>query len=211
MPVSGILANKFGWESLFYVFGKNVFSEFFFMNWFNAFLFHSQLGAIGCVWYIFWVIIVRECPEKDKYISKDEMRYIHDSLGSKGSNHIKHPWKDIFTSKPVYAISASHFAENWGFYTMLTQLPSFLKGTKARLSNTHFHQYLLCACAFFFVLRSHFVDSLGYKLEKAGFLSAAPYLAMGVLLAISGYLADMCQVKGYLTTTQVRRYFNCGG
>lgn len=46
-------------------------------------------------------------------------------------------------------------------------------------------------------------DTLGYKLEKAGFLSAAPYLAMGTLLSISGYFADMCQVKGYLTTTQV--------
>lgn len=33
---------------------------------------------------------------------------------------------------------------------------------------------------------------------------------MGILLAISGYLADWSQIKGYLTTTQVRRYFNCG-
>lgn len=56
-----------------------------------------------------------------------------------------------------------------------------------------------------------FIDTLGFQLEKAGFLSAAPYLAMGILLGISGYFADICQVKGYLTTTQVRRYFNCGG
>lgn len=54
-------------------------------------------------------------------------------------------------------------------------------------------------------------DTLGFQLQKAGFLSAAPYLAMGILLSVSGYLADMCQVKGYLTTSQVRRYFNCGG
>lgn len=33
---------------------------------------------------------------------------------------------------------------------------------------------------------------------------------MGILLGVSGYLADWTQVKGYLTTTQVRRYFNCG-
>lgn len=33
---------------------------------------------------------------------------------------------------------------------------------------------------------------------------------MGLLLGVSGYLADWSQVKGYLTTTQVRRYFNCG-
>lgn len=81
----------------------------------------------------------------------------------------------------MYAISASHFAENWGFYTLLTQLPTFLK------------------------------DTLGFKLEKAGFLSASPYLAMGLLLGISGYLADMCQIKGYLTTTQVNEHdFNYG-
>lgn len=33
---------------------------------------------------------------------------------------------------------------------------------------------------------------------------------MGILLVVSGYLADLSQVKGWLTTTQVRRYFNCG-
>lgn len=54
-------------------------------------------------------------------------------------------------------------------------------------------------------------DTLGYQLEKAGFLSAAPYLAMGTLLIIAGYYADLLQVKGYMTTTQVRKYFNCGG
>lgn len=54
-------------------------------------------------------------------------------------------------------------------------------------------------------------DTLGYQLEKAGFLAAAPYLAMGTLLIVGGYFADLLQIKGYLTTTQVRRYFNCGG
>lgn len=61
------------------------------------------------------------------------------------------------------------------------------------------------------MILSFVADTLGFRLENAGFLSAAPYLAMGILLSISGYLADMCQVRGYLTTTQVRRYFNCGG
>lgn len=40
-------------------------------------------------------------------------------------------------------------------------------------------------------------------------MSAVPYLTMGLLLGVSGYLADWSQEKGYLTTTQVRRYFNC--
>lgn len=88
-------------------------------------------GTIGCIWYICWLIIVRRGPSEDKYISHDELRYIQESLGSnpnKRAAPVKHPWKDIFTSKAVYAICASHFAENWGFYTMLTQLPTFLAG-----------------------------------------------------------------------------------
>lgn len=86
------------------------------------------VGTIGCVWFLFWILIVREGPEKDQHISKDELQYIQSALGVTKKPDIKHPWKDIFTSKAVYAISASHFAENWGFYTLLTQLPTFLKG-----------------------------------------------------------------------------------
>lgn len=165
-------------------------------------LFNS--GTVGCLWYIAWVLIVREGPEKDKCVSKDELRYIQDSLGSKQHTRIKHPWKEIFTSKAVYAISASHFAENWGFYTMLTQLPTFLAGILLFLDTQFVKSLTICPI-------SIIIDTLGYKLEKAGFLAAAPYLVMGVLLTISGYVADLLQVKGYLTTTQVRRYFNCGG
>lgn len=44
---------------------------------------------------------------------------------------------------------------------------------------------------------------MGYDLNKTGFLSAAPYLAMGILLFVAGYMADIFQVKGWLTTTQV--------
>jgi len=158
MPLSGILASAWGWESLFYFF-----------------------GAIGVVWFIIWITVVRESPAKDRFISKDELDYINSSLGNvKKTIAPPPPWKSIFTSTAVYAICASHFSENWGFYTLITQLPTFLK------------------------------DTLEYDLNKTGFLSAAPYLAMGILLFVAGYMADIFQVKGWLTTTQVRKYFNCG-
>ncbi|XP_055912170.1 sialin isoform X1 [Eupeodes corollae] len=157
MPLSGIFATKYGWESVFYIF-----------------------GTIGCIWFVLWVIIVKEGPEKDPHCSMEEREFIEKKLGTVGRTNVKHPWKEIFKSPPVYAIIASHFSENWGFYTLLTQLPTFLR------------------------------DALNFNLDKTGFLSAVPYLAMGILLGVSGYLADWVQVKGYLTTTQVRRYFNCG-
>ncbi|XP_059615178.1 vesicular glutamate transporter 1-like [Phlebotomus argentipes] len=158
MPLSGVLAGRFGWQSVFYVF-----------------------GGIGCVWLVAWFLIVRAGPECDPFISDQEREYIERSIGDPNEKrNIKHPWKAIFTSAAVWAIVASNFAENWGFYTLLTQLPTFLK------------------------------DTLGFELGKTGFISAIPYLVMGSLLGISGYLADWSQVKGYLTTSQVRKYFNCG-
>ena len=105
MPLSGIFATKYGWESVFYIF-----------------------GTIGCIWFVLWVLIVKEGPEKDPHCSMEEREFIEKKLGTTGRNKIKHPWKEIFTSPPVYAIIASHFSENWGFYTLLTQLPTFLRG-----------------------------------------------------------------------------------
>lgn len=106
MSTCGIMAEKLGWESVFYVY-----------------------GGIGCIWYVFWVIIVRESPEKDPYISEEEKLYIMASLKhtANAARAKNIPWKSIFTSSAVWAIAASHFAENWGVYTMLTQLPLFLK------------------------------------------------------------------------------------
>ncbi|GLV41384.1 Major Facilitator Superfamily Transporter 9 [Carabus blaptoides fortunei] len=159
MPVCGLLATYVGWESIFYVF-----------------------GVIGLVWWVFWMLIVKESPSTDPHISKAELRYIKESLGdfADGNKNIKHPWKSILTSAPVWAIVASHFSENWGFYTLLTQLPKFMK------------------------------DTLGFELTKTGFISAVPYLAMAIMIQFCGHFADWCQIKGYLTTTQVRKIFNCG-
>lgn len=109
MSTCGVLSEVFGWESVFYVY-----------------------GAIGCVWYLFWVILIKESPEKDPYISDEERNYILASLKRTKSVTTPQsvPWKSIFTSTAVWAIAASHFAENWGVYTMLTQLPLFFKRKK---------------------------------------------------------------------------------
>lgn len=118
LPGSGWLADVYGWESLFYVF-----------------------GIIGCVWFVFWMLVVRESPEKDPYISEDELQFIQKSIGTQsgdGTDEYKHPWKDIFTSPAVWAICAAHFSENWGFYTLLTQLPTFLKGKRNRYLIVYF-------------------------------------------------------------------------
>ncbi|KAF4524837.1 hypothetical protein B566_EDAN014320 [Ephemera danica] len=84
----------------------------------------------------------------------DELEYIRASVGP-AANHVKNmdtPWKRFVTSLPIWAIMLAHFSENWGFYTLLTELPTFMK------------------------------DVLGFDLKDAGLLSALPYLVMGTVV-----------------------------
>jgi ACS family sodium-dependent inorganic phosphate cotransporter len=53
------------------------------------------------------------------------------------------------------------------------------------------------------------LDLLDFDISKSATLSALPYLALTILLFVSGFFADWFQVKAILTTTQVRRYFTC--
>ncbi len=71
-------------------------------------------------------ILVGESPENDRFISEEEQRYIISNRG-KGYGNIKTPWKGLFTSQPVFAITAAHTSFNWGFYTLFTDLPTFMK------------------------------------------------------------------------------------
>lgn len=88
-------------------------------------------GAIGCVWYVFWAWLVRESPEKESRMSDEERRYIMVSLKHTANTKPQTvPWKELFSSAAVWAIVASHFSENWGVYTLLTQLPLYMKREK---------------------------------------------------------------------------------
>ncbi|KAJ8960944.1 hypothetical protein NQ318_020244 [Aromia moschata] len=153
MPLSAYLATAFGWPSIFYYF-----------------------GSIALVWYVIWMYTTFDSPEQDSWISKEELDYITQYVDTKSKNDLGNvPWKSILTSIPVWAIIASHVSENWGWYTLITQLPKFMSFWEMRGSCPPF-----------------------------------PYLVMAITIQFSGQLADCCLVRGYMTTTQVRRVFNCG-
>ncbi|XP_058808451.1 vesicular glutamate transporter 2.1-like isoform X1 [Phymastichus coffea] len=157
MPVCGTMAERLGWPSVFY-----------------------GSGAVGLLWYVLWTILVRDHPDDDPRISRAELEYIKYTLGSSKNERVSHPWTAMLLSPAVWAIVAAHFSENWGFYTMLTQLPTFVS------------------------------DVLDFELEKAGLLSALPYLVMALVLQLSGQLADNLRSRNVCSTTQVRKIFNCG-
>lgn len=161
MPSCAYLADALGWESVFYI-----------------------CGASGLLWYATWFFFVSGTPQEDPKISQEELTYIENSFKEASSKQTYTkvvPWKEIFTSFPVWACIISHFGENWGFYTLLTQLPKYLK------------------------------DIYSYDLGQSGFLSALPYFVMAIIIQFSGQWADWFLVKGILSTTQVRKIFNCFG
>lgn len=156
MVMSGWLAVNFGWQSIFYVF-----------------------GVAGLIFTIAWFVIVRDGPEHDNRMNENEKNYIKKSLERQGQvNVVKPPWISIFSSTAVTAIAVAHFSYTWGYYTLVTQLPSYMK------------------------------DILDFDLQRSGFISAIPFLVLSILLFVSGFLADWFQMKHYLSTTQVRKYFN---
>ena len=83
------------------------------------------------------------------------------------------PWRSILTSKPIWAAMTAHMVQNCGFYTFLTQLPTFLN------------------------------DVSGWNLGKTGIVAAVPYLIMAVVLQFAGQLADLLRSRFKIRTTLV--------
>lgn len=105
MPVTGwISASAWGWPAVFYIY-----------------------GALGAIWVVIWLILGAERPSSSKYITKDEREYIEACIGeSCNQKELPTPWKDIVKSMPVWAVLVAHCGQNWGFWTLLTEIPSYM-------------------------------------------------------------------------------------
>lgn len=114
---------------------------------------------------------------------------------------LDYPWKDIFTSMPMWAITCSHFCENWGFYTLLTQLPSYMNGNYKNFTLKLLWMLINNDYAIY-------TDVLKFDIGKGSLLSALPYLVMSIILQISGFFVDWLREKEILSTTQVRIHIN---
>ena len=139
-------------------------------------------GLLALFWCLLWWIMVEDSPDQDRKITDQELEYLQNTIGltERQMSDAPPPWRAMLTSRPVWAIIIAHFTENWGFYTLLTCLPMFLR------------------------------DVLGYSLDTAGFLASFPYTLMAMVVQVSGYLADTIRADGKLSTTHIRKLFTCG-
>ncbi|CAI5445898.1 unnamed protein product [Caenorhabditis angaria] len=159
LPLSGLLCQygfDGGWPSIFYL-----------------------IGVFGVVWCATWWYLSSDKPATHPRISAAEKEYIvkavEESMGKDTGKAPPTPWVKILTSPAVWACWAGHFAGDWGAYTMLVSLPSFLK------------------------------DVLGLDLSSLGVIASIPYIAYFIAINIGGILADTLRAKGVLSTLNTRR------
>lgn len=81
---------------------------------------------------------MRSSPDRDPFISDDELQYIQSTVDVEKEDKKIVPWKSLLTSPPVYAITVAQVSLNWGDNTMLTQMPTFLAGSLLQLYFRYF-------------------------------------------------------------------------
>lgn len=114
------------------------------------------------------------------------MKFIEKSLGETSANATMPslkttPWNDMLRSMPVYAIIVANFCRSWNFYLLVLYQSAFLK-----------HKF-------------------DFKIEEAGIVGSLPHLIMTTIVPFGGMLADYLRKNGIMSTTNVRKLFNCGG
>ncbi|XP_057667760.1 putative inorganic phosphate cotransporter isoform X1 [Diorhabda carinulata] len=158
--VSGALSSSWiGWPSAFYLF-----------------------GGLGYVWMLAWIILSANTPATHSQISLAEREYIEKSLSVKANEKVfPTPWKDIFTSLPVWAFIVAMFGQNWGYSTLLTEIPNYLN------------------------------KIMNFDMHSNSILSAAPYLASFILSFVFGALSDFLINRNFISLENARKLFNSIG
>lgn len=113
-------------------------------------------------------------------MDSDEREYIQSSLGTivGQSTPPPTPWSDIVKSLPFWAILLAHMGYNYGYETLMTELPTYMK------------------------------QVLHFSIKDNGILSALPYLAMWLFSILVSQIADWMLTTSHLTTTGVRKILN---
>ncbi|XP_076767247.1 vesicular glutamate transporter [Xylocopa sonorina] len=152
-------------------------------GWSASFYFY---GMSGLIWYCFWLWLAFEKPSKHPSISARELRYIEDSLGQGQAQmamptFATTPWRKFLTSMPVYAIVVANFCRSWNFYLLVLFQARFMH------------------------------EAFDMPLVETGIIGSLPHLLMTMIVPCGGLLADHIRKRGIMTTTNVRKLFNCGG
>ncbi|EDW02610.1 GH19795 [Drosophila grimshawi] len=179
LSTSGILAAFAGWPSIFYI-----------------------SGGLGMVWVVGYCLRGANSPAVSKNMSIEEKELIEMAQTSEVATKLEPPkesiptpWKRFFTSPAFLALIATHCAANWGYWTLLTQIPSYMKNVlgkditaNALLSSLPY--IMMVVFGFFFVRLSKLLQkqtSISRSLSRKLFNTIGQFIPMLLLVAL-GYV-----------------------
>ncbi|BES95195.1 Major Facilitator Superfamily [Nesidiocoris tenuis] len=157
LQVGGVLAAHVSWETIFY-----------------------SSGLVGVVWGCTFLLFGADSPNSHPTISAEECEYIESRLVDNNENtkNSKTPWRQIATSLPMWGLLAAHLAFNWGFWSMVTLVPSYME------------------------------SALGYPIQANGFISSLPYVAMFFSALIFSAVSDYTVSRKIVSLTFTRKLWN---
>eukprot|EP01084_Bolivina_argentea_P236864 398217_1 len=158
-------------------------------GWYNVFY---CFGIIGILWWILWCLFVYDNPLIDPFICDDELKYLKEQLPSsliaeftRNKNNLsqheninkpeKIEWKYFLTEPCALALYTAHFSFDWSFYTLLTELPSYLN------------------------------DQLNFDFARSGFVSVVPYFGQFIVSIIGSMIVDKIIINEIMTRTNARK------
>ncbi|KAJ3654691.1 hypothetical protein Zmor_013864 [Zophobas morio] len=149
------------------------------LGWPYVFYFY---GAGGIVWAIIFGMFAANSPADHKSISAEERRYIESTNSViQTKTKIPTPWLSIATSLPFWAALAASCAENWGSYTLITEIPSFMDSV------------------------------MNYDINSNSQLSALPYMVTFFVNFVSSPISDKLISSKTLSIGTTRKIFNSLG
>uniref|UniRef100_A0A914NYM3 Major facilitator superfamily (MFS) profile domain-containing protein n=1 Tax=Panagrolaimus davidi TaxID=227884 RepID=A0A914NYM3_9BILA len=156
-----------GWPSIFYLF-----------------------GFLGCCWTVAWLIFASNLPERNSFITEEEILYIKQQTAGQNTNQkegsrklstIPIPWKFIAASTPFYANLIAQFSFNFSASLLQSFLPTYIK------------------------------QVLKVELGKNGIYTMLPFLTQLISKNIYGILSDSLKRHGVLSNTAAVKIFQFVG
>ncbi|XP_046750761.1 putative inorganic phosphate cotransporter isoform X2 [Diprion similis] len=143
------------------------------MGWPVVFYF---FGAFGVLWFLVWVVLCYSYPDTHPFISDREKKFLRERMSQHTHKETAPtPWRRILTSAPLWALMIGKVGENFGFQTMVTDLPKYMSSV------------------------------LKFSIQTNGFLSALPLVAMWVGGIVSSWLADWMIKEDKISRTNLRK------
>lgn len=207
MPFAGVLCDKWGWRSVYYVY-----------------------GFLGIVWAIFWFLLIKSDPAKDKYVSVEELNYIQNETKDDMSNsllnndHENLPTSDIMVitateesslldetkikaeiaNKPNSSINAQSTINNNNNNKPIPWL-GFLTNPSALVSVISHFTCNWCFYQLVTYMPTYMKEVLNVDVAKAAYVSMYPYLLIAFVNVFGAILTDYILAKNVISKIYLRK------